>query len=66
VGYAASDQLKQLPKIKTGVLSPIDALPLKAFNDTTHFRLNLLYAKDYHTSQDLSILWKGWRGLGRS
>lgn len=73
VGYANSPSASyKLPKIKTGVLSPLDRLnrirtsSQDAFNfdESTINRLNFFYAKDYHPSVDMDIIWKGWRRLG--
>ena len=50
----------------SAVLSPADAaistIPL---NEVTLRRLELLYAKDYEPSIDLSVLWRCWRRLGQ-
>ena len=68
VGYAPT--LKgdlhniNLPKLKTGILSPLDELPEKPYDADTRHRLNLLYAKNYHPYTDLDILWKGFTKLG--
>ncbi len=60
VGYIPGDEkLHSLPAIKPGVFSLLDALDLKAVNSHTIRRLNFFYAKDYHTSNDLDIIWKG-------
>jgi len=65
VGYAKNNvNLDDLPTIKTGILSPLDALKLKQFNIPTIQRLNFLYAKDYETIKDLDIVWKGFSKLG--
>lgn len=67
VGYApTAENSNTLPKILPGVLSPLDALRLKSVNLPTKQRLNFLYAKDYEASEDLSIIWKGFRNLGRT
>ncbi len=67
VGYTKSAELvENLPKIKPGVLSPLDALKLKKVSDSTIRHLNFLYAKDYSTSNDLDIIWKGFRNLGKN
>ncbi len=65
VGYQSESpaQTLNLPPIKKGVLSPLNALAEKQYSDSTIYRLNMLYAKDYHTSQDLEIIRKGWRKL---
>lgn len=54
-----------LPKIKKGVLSPVDGLNLSELSPTTIQRLNLLYAKDYSVYNDLDIIRNGFRALGR-
>ncbi len=73
VGYANSQSASyKLPKIKPGVLSPLDRVnrirtsSQDAFNfdESTINRLNFFYAKDYHPSVDMDIVWKGWRRLG--
>ncbi|HFC00898.1 MAG TPA: glycosyl transferase family 2, partial [Phaeodactylibacter sp.] len=69
VGYATKNNevsTENLPKIKTGVLSPLDALKVEQFNVPTIQRLNFLYAKDYEAMDDLEIIWKGMRKLGRT
>ncbi len=53
-----------LPRIRLGVLSPLDAFPQKNMTENTVYRLNLLYAKDYELNHDLEIIFRGWRGLG--
>lgn len=65
VGYAeAVEVVENLPKIKPGVLSPLDALKLKNVNEPTITRLNFLYAKDYSATGDVDIILKGFRKLG--
>ena len=47
------------------VLSPADAaVSATPLNEVTLRRLELLYAKDYEPSMDLSVLWRCWRRLG--
>ncbi|MCB0563729.1 MAG: glycosyltransferase [Phaeodactylibacter sp.] len=66
VGYAPTGQdNSNLPAIRPGVLSPLDALPINNLDEPTVQRLNFLYAKDYHVSKDLNIIWRGMRRLGR-
>lgn len=67
VGYAKSAEGNGnyvLPKIREGVLSPVNALKNKNINDATRARLNLFYAKEYSVYSDFSILTKGIRNLG--
>ena len=66
VGYAEEAEISHLPKIKEGVLSPLNAIENKeALDRATIDRLNSLYAKDYHVYSDVRIVWKGWRKLGQ-
>ncbi len=64
VGYSGHNPM--LPKIKPGVLTPLDRLNDKIEDDLTINRLNSLYARDYHVYTDLSIIRRGWRELGRA
>lgn len=54
-----------LPVLRSGVLTPVDELKINDINDPTIERLNFFYAKDYTTSRDLDIIWKGYQSLGR-
>lgn len=65
VGYApGKNHDMNLPKIRTGVLNPLIALPEQQHTEDIRVRLNILYAKDYKISNDLRILRKGFRSLG--
>lgn len=64
VGYHGQ-QTENLPKIKAGVLSPVDGLKLKNLQTATIQHLNLLYAKDYSVYHDLDLIWNGFKQLGR-
>ncbi len=66
VGYYTSEKISSahLPKIKKGVLSPINAVRGSAPDEPTIQRLNSLYAKDYRIYTDLNILRNSWRELG--
>ncbi|MCG3166901.1 MAG: hypothetical protein POELPBGB_02684 [Bacteroidia bacterium] len=69
VGYyfprKEDEQLWKLPKIKHGILNPLDALDGQLVDTSTIQKLNMLYAKDYRLWNDVTIMWKGLRGLGR-
>ena len=69
VGYNSKFQITgyklNLPKIKDGILSPLDNLNYTITDENTINRLNFLYAKDYSTTTDLGIIWKGIRNLGK-
>lgn len=63
VGYANKKTAHSLPRIKDCVFTPVDELKKKTVDDATAQRLNLLYAKNYSSSTDFSILWKAWRQI---
>ncbi len=63
VGYAGKASM--LPRIKSGVLNPLDRLNNSVDDALTINRLNSLYAKDYRVYTDLNIIRKGWRKLDR-
>lgn len=65
VGYAPSNNRNvHLPKIRKGVLNPLEALPEQQRSDDIRRRLNLLYAKDYKIENDLKVMRKAFRKLG--
>jgi len=59
-------RLENLPKIKEGILSPIDELRISNINSPTIQRLNFIYAKDYSNYRDVEIIYKGFAHLGRN
>ena len=64
VSYAPTPSLNS-KKFKQGVLTPLDSF--KNFNpdiDTTE-RLNMLYAREYNVYEDLRIIFKNIKKLGR-
>ncbi|HOZ29829.1 MAG TPA: glycosyltransferase family 2 protein [Bacteroidales bacterium] len=54
-----------LPKIRKGVFSPVSILKKSDISIEIVERLNLMYAKDYKLFQDLTIILKSWRKLGK-
>ena len=67
VGYSelSESEVQRLPEIKKGVLNPFDAFRKEPIPGEAIARLNLLYAKDYKISNDINIILKGFRDLGR-
>lgn len=68
VGYVKDQsdaQYFQLPKLADSVLNPMDGLEAGQPDGDGITRLNLMYAKDYRVANDLNIVFKGLRELGR-
>jgi hypothetical protein len=54
-----------LPPLRQGVLSPSDRFSDRIPDSGTVSRLNLLYAKDYSIWQDIALIARAYRELGR-
>lgn len=54
-----------LPNLKKGILFPSDAISSKIIDHETVLRIDTLYARDYKIINDLNIILKGFRNLGR-
>ncbi|MBK7183034.1 MAG: hypothetical protein IPH89_08890 [Bacteroidetes bacterium] len=54
-----------MPKLKPSVLSPADALKNTVITEDTRNRLHLVYSKDYKVENDLTIVWKAFKMLGK-
>jgi hypothetical protein len=65
VGYIPVAERFVLPKLKPGVLTPADAVPVQPLGEATEQRLNFFYAKDYKLDKDAAIVLKAYRELGR-
>ncbi|MFW5804325.1 MAG: glycosyl transferase family 2, partial [bacterium] len=68
VGYIKTKETlsNHLPPLRSGVLNPLDGLNgKKVGDDHTLDTLNLLYSKDYKLFNDIDIILKGIRNLGR-
>lgn len=65
VGYALNqaDNTIVLPKIKKGLLTPLDSLPFE--DNSLSDKMNLIYARDYRIRQDFQILSRAWKKLDR-
>lgn len=68
VGYCdtGNNQTGKLPGLRKSVLDPAAALNYKQLTDHTLDRLNLLYARDYKTKNDLNIIMNGFKNLGNN
>lgn len=64
VSYSKENYKLRLPKIKSGILSPLciinDELNI---NEETKEKLNLIYARDYKLESDIKILWNAFSKL---
>jgi len=67
VGYTtfSGPDDQRLPEIRKGILTPIDAFTDKNIPPEACVRLNIMYARDYKLSNDLKIIVKGFRELGK-
>jgi O-antigen biosynthesis protein len=67
VGYSelSESETHHLPEIKKGILNPFDAFKKEPVPGEAISRLNLIYARDYRITNDLNIIFKGFRNLGR-
>ena len=64
VGYESINQVN-LPKLKPAIFSPTDAIKNAVITDEICNRLNLIYSKEYKVENDLNILLKNIRFLGK-
>ena len=65
VGFYPHDSyMHKLPKIKKGVLNPIDSIKFSNREEETINHLNLLYARDYSPAKDFNIIFFAIRKLG--
>lgn len=66
VGYYRPDsQENHLPLLPSGILGPEDAWPGLSIDQDTADKLNLLYSRDYRIMNDINIIYKAFRQLGR-
>jgi len=65
VGYFRNEESNKLPAIHKGILNPSDAFRKRTLDNEMITRLNMIYARDYRIMNDLNILIKGFKELGR-
>ncbi len=63
--YDLSKSEYHLPKIKKGVLTPVDGMKIKSGDKEVIEKLNLIYARDYTVWKDLNIILFAFRELGK-
>jgi hypothetical protein len=65
VGYALNENSSTpfLPRIRKGILNPLDGLPFT--DESLVDKMNLIYARDYTVRKDFMILSKSWKMLDR-
>lgn len=67
VGYFDKNiSIEKLPEIKQGILNPVDVFKNKKINNESIEKLNLFYARDYKVINDINIVFKSFKLLGRS
>ncbi len=66
VGYykVAPINIHDLPKLRNGILSPLDLPVIYAKNENPE-KININYAKDYRLLNDLNIILKNIKNIGR-
>ncbi len=67
VGFYENEELSlnSLPKIKKGVLTPVNSTKnAENLTNSVKQKLNVSYAKNYQVRKDLFIIFKGFRELG--
>jgi GT2 family glycosyltransferase len=67
VGFYKTEEndTSNLPHLQEGILTPVPVYEERKIEQETIERLNLLYAKDYKFLNDLSILFRDFRFLGK-
>lgn len=67
VGYYTGGKVKQnnLPKIKAGILTPLDYVKINDYSDSAIESMNIIYARNYTIWNDLNILVKGFQNISR-
>lgn len=63
VGYCAATT-NHLPPLKQGVLSPASLFP-ENLPEKKREELNMIYAKNYRPLNDLEIVFKAWKNIGK-
>lgn len=66
VAYSAGAHRKGLPKLPPSILQPADRLPTPPTRAAIAAKLDSLYAKEYNIYQDLQIILRRFRQLGRA
>lgn len=66
VGYSGNSSIiKGLPKIRKGVLTPLDRVKRARDIEDTARKLNAVYARDYSLRNDISLVISEFRQLGK-
>jgi len=65
IGYHDVESIQTLPKIRKGILFPSDAIKNKIVNTDLIKKMDMLYAREYKPFNDINIILKGFRNIGR-
>lgn len=65
VGYSKFISEGKLPKLKNGILTPLDNFNLKNLDNDLSQKINLMYARNYKASNDILIIFKNLNKLDR-
>ena len=67
VGYYKGESFDPgaLPPLRPGILHPAIVMKEERMDPEAAHRLNLVYAKDYKLGNDIGLLWRGFKTIGR-
>jgi len=65
VGYSQNIENQNLPTIKKGILNPVDIYKNKKISELAKIKTNVVYAKNYRITNDINIIFKSIKKLGR-
>jgi len=65
VGYSQQFDNQNLPNIKKGILNPVDIYKSKNISEPAKIKINVTYAKNYRITNDINIILKSIKKLGR-
>lgn len=66
VGYSGPEEVKDIPMLKKGILSPLNILNFSNYQAHTIHCINKSYAFDYSIYNDFSIILRGIKKLGNN
>ncbi len=65
VGYSQKLSIQNLPRLKKGILTPLDIYKNRNISESAKNKINVAYAKNYKMIHDVNIILKSIKYLGR-